>query len=403
MCSNCAQTGHTHRDRKCPTGYTPSCVNCKRRNLAHDHHTLFGGCPIRKEALRSIASSNITQGTTENSATAPQRPAVVPPTPATAPRQQQETQASIPPLASTVTREETLIITALTIDARLSCDNDPQKYRKTLTESMKNNFNVNVQYPLHPQIQEHGQNIPQTNIQNNQAPEAVAQASQNAHQHLQPQTQEHEQNIPPTNTQSSQAPNAVTQTPQNVHQRTNPPPQTSTINMETISNFVFLHPPSPLSPPHNHESRKRQRTAPTKTKQNNSRRKRRARSANNSNSITTNTSFPPEPITPTPHPFTSTPKPIISTPVRKVKQASFDFQVPIDTSPSSSSSNSSEGELQIHTSSEELPNTHNQPEETPKPRLTVDNTGNKRKLSPESSDHNNPRNVPDIQPKKLAE
>ena len=78
--------------------------------------------------LQSSFHINTTQNTNGNTGTTPQMPAVVLPTQVDAPRQQQEPPAPNPPSALSVTREETLINTAPTMDASMKYDKERDKY-----------------------------------------------------------------------------------------------------------------------------------------------------------------------------------------------------------------------------------------------------------------------------------
>ena len=129
-CSECAQTGHTHR--QCQANYK-KCLNCTDNN---NHSTMSNSCPKKKQAKRdkeqrqkdeTVRQSNKTYSsiikTTIQETTPPPRPII------------------------NLTDKTQLKLVAIVLEAHIAAIGDHRPYSDILSESLRLNYDIDVRLP----------------------------------------------------------------------------------------------------------------------------------------------------------------------------------------------------------------------------------------------------------------
>lgn len=133
VCSECAQEGHTFRS--CQSS-TKACVNCTAPY--NNHRTLAASCPYRKQKIaekekkQELEKQHVEQSTYANIV----KQAV----------QQTKKEQPTPPTIQ-VSDQTHIKIVALILEAHIACLSGKGSYSKTLADSLKLNFNIDLKFP----------------------------------------------------------------------------------------------------------------------------------------------------------------------------------------------------------------------------------------------------------------
>ena len=133
-CSECAQTGHTFQN--C-TNTTKRCLNCPTND--NFHRTLAAKCPYRKKTIdNKNRQQNEKQTTEQNKTYAAIAQAAI---------KQTLPQSKISTPKITLTNKTHLKLTALILEAHIASLHCPQQYGKILSQSLKDNFDIDATFP----------------------------------------------------------------------------------------------------------------------------------------------------------------------------------------------------------------------------------------------------------------
>ena len=131
VCSECAQTGHTHY--QC-TSTIKRCLNCPPRQ--YHHRTLAASCPVKRRAIADKEKRLKDETEKQNNKT---YATIV----------KNTIQATTPPPRPTInlTDKTQLKIVALVIEAHIASIGDKRLYNEILSESLKLNYDIDVKLP----------------------------------------------------------------------------------------------------------------------------------------------------------------------------------------------------------------------------------------------------------------
>ena len=131
VCSECAQTGHTHRD--C-TSTTKKCLNCPPPD--NNHRTLAPSCPIKRKAIREKEKKINDEKDKQTNKTYSQivKTAI------------RETEPTPRPTIN-ITDKTNFKLVALIIEAHVAAITGDRPYNDILSESLRLNYNLDAKFP----------------------------------------------------------------------------------------------------------------------------------------------------------------------------------------------------------------------------------------------------------------